>query len=49
MGQLLVDKMLSDPTNAIIIRFLSSVNEHLADAADFVLPKLLVQAQKEEE
>lgn len=46
---LLVDKMLSEPTNAIIVRFLSSISEHLADAADLVLGRVLVQAQKQEE
>ncbi|XP_056696131.1 uncharacterized protein [Spinacia oleracea] len=48
VGQL-VDKMLSEPTNAIIVRFLSCINEHLADAADLVLGRLLVQSQKQEE
>ncbi|CAO2822198.1 unnamed protein product [Amaranthus hypochondriacus] len=45
----LVDKMLSEPTNVIFVRFLCCINEHLADTADLVLGRLLLQARKKEE
>ncbi|XP_021724096.1 uncharacterized protein LOC110691464 [Chenopodium quinoa] len=45
----LVDKMLSEPTNAILVRFLSCVSEYLADAVDLVLGRILVQMQEQEE
>ncbi|XP_050227976.1 uncharacterized protein LOC126677419 isoform X2 [Mercurialis annua] len=37
----LIDKMFSEPANAIIVRFLSCINEHLAETADTVLYHVL--------
>ena len=44
----LLEKMFSDPSNATIVRFLSCVSEHLADAADLVLDRVLLQAKVKE-
>lgn len=40
--------MFSEPSNAIIVRFLSYISEHLAEAPDVVLSHVLlyVQGQK---
>ncbi|XP_044468283.1 uncharacterized protein LOC123197869 isoform X1 [Mangifera indica] len=40
---LLIDKMYAEPSNAIIVRFLSYISEHLAEAADLVLSCVLSQ------
>ncbi|XP_043692010.1 uncharacterized protein LOC122642563 isoform X2 [Telopea speciosissima] len=45
----LVDKMFAEPSNAITIRFLSCISEHLADAADIVLGCVLSYMQRQEE
>ncbi|KAL5745748.1 hypothetical protein ACOSP7_026894 [Xanthoceras sorbifolium] len=47
----LIDKMFAEPSNAIIVRFLSYISEHLAEAADVVLYRVLLQmrGQKENE
>ncbi|KAJ4979551.1 hypothetical protein NE237_010331 [Protea cynaroides] len=45
----LVNKMFAEPSNAIIVRFLSCISEHLADAADVVLHHVLLYIQKQEE
>ncbi|XP_042514637.1 uncharacterized protein LOC122089182 isoform X2 [Macadamia integrifolia] len=45
----LVDKMFADPSNAIIIRFLSCISEHLADAADIVLVHVLSYMKRQKE
>ncbi|KAJ0043101.1 hypothetical protein Pint_17932 [Pistacia integerrima] len=39
----LIDKMYAEPKNAIIVRFLSCISEHLAEAADVVLSRVLSQ------
>uniref|UniRef100_A0A6J1DCN8 Uncharacterized protein LOC111019538 n=1 Tax=Momordica charantia TaxID=3673 RepID=A0A6J1DCN8_MOMCH len=45
----LIDKMFAEPSNAIIVRFLSIINEHLVKATDVVLKRILsyVKGQKE--
>ncbi|KAK4281861.1 hypothetical protein QN277_013308 [Acacia crassicarpa] len=44
-----IDKMFADPSNAIIVRFLSYISENLSDATDLVLHQVLlhVRGQKE--
>ncbi|XP_024012800.1 uncharacterized protein LOC18019860 isoform X2 [Eutrema salsugineum] len=37
----LLDKMFLEPSNAIMVRFLSCISEHLADASDMVLLHVL--------
>ncbi|XP_022766714.1 uncharacterized protein LOC111311531 isoform X3 [Durio zibethinus] len=39
----LLDKMFAEPSNATIVRFLSHINEQLAEAADLVLCRVLLQ------
>ncbi|KAJ4706438.1 putative ARM repeat superfamily protein [Melia azedarach] len=39
----LIDKMFAEPSNAIIVRFLSCISEHLMKAADVVLYRVLLQ------
>ncbi|KAB2046309.1 hypothetical protein ES319_D01G224400v1 [Gossypium barbadense] len=39
----LIDKMFAEPSNATIVRFLSCINEQLAEAADVVLPRVVFQ------
>lgn len=41
----LVDKMLGEPSNVTIVRFLSYVSENLADAADVVFQRLITHAR----
>ncbi|XP_028774436.1 uncharacterized protein LOC114731438 isoform X1 [Neltuma alba] len=45
----LIDKMFADPSNAVIVRFLSYISENLSDATDLVLHQVLlhVRGQKE--
>ncbi|XP_011653934.1 uncharacterized protein LOC101210197 isoform X2 [Cucumis sativus] len=45
----LIDKMFAEPSNAILVRFLSMINEHLVKATDVVLKRILsyVKGQKE--
>ncbi|KAI6696746.1 hypothetical protein NL676_016865 [Syzygium grande] len=45
----LIEKMISEPSNAVLVRFLSYISEHLADAKDIVLDRILLcmQGQKE--
>ncbi|KAF6172889.1 hypothetical protein GIB67_035443 [Kingdonia uniflora] len=45
----LVEKMFADPSNAITVRFLSSISEHLVEASDFVLRRVLLYMQGEKE
>ncbi|XP_004292072.1 PREDICTED: uncharacterized protein LOC101315407 [Fragaria vesca subsp. vesca] len=42
----LIDKMFAEPSNANIVRFLSHISEHLADAADVVLSCVLRHAKR---
>ncbi|XP_059646314.1 uncharacterized protein LOC132292139 isoform X2 [Cornus florida] len=41
----LIDKMFAEPSNAIIVRFLSYISEHLANAKDVVFNQLLLHTQ----
>ncbi|KAI3992440.1 hypothetical protein MKX01_022531 [Papaver californicum] len=45
----LVDKMFSEPSNVIIVRFLSCISEHLANAPNVLLPRILLCMQGQEE
>ncbi|GMH08179.1 hypothetical protein Nepgr_010019 [Nepenthes gracilis] len=45
----LIDKMLLESTNATLIKFLSYISEHLADAADLVLGRVLLQAKAQKD
>ncbi|KAI3891549.1 hypothetical protein MKX03_033096 [Papaver bracteatum] len=45
----LVDKMFSEPSNVIIVRFLSCINEHLADSPNVLLPRILLYMQGQKE
>ncbi|GAV57287.1 hypothetical protein CFOL_v3_00825 [Cephalotus follicularis] len=45
----LIDKMFAEPSNAIIVRFLSVISEHLTEAADLVLHRVLLQMKGQEE
>ncbi|KAM5549867.1 hypothetical protein ABKV19_001009 [Rosa sericea] len=42
----LIDKMFAEPSNANIVRFLSHISEHLAEAADVVLSCVLMHAKR---
>lgn len=44
-----MDKMFAEPSNAILVRFLSMINEHFVKATDVVLERILsyVKGQKE--
>ncbi|KAL8489605.1 hypothetical protein ACS0TY_025004 [Phlomoides rotata] len=37
----LIDKMLAEPSNAVIVRFLSHISEYLAEAVDLVFNRLI--------
>ncbi|KAG7037384.1 hypothetical protein SDJN02_01009 [Cucurbita argyrosperma subsp. argyrosperma] len=45
----LIDKMFAEPSNAVLVRFLSIINEHLVKATDVILKRILsyVKGQKE--
>ncbi|GLT96071.1 hypothetical protein SLE2022_137200 [Rubroshorea leprosula] len=45
----LIDKMFAEPSNATIVRFLSHINEHLAENADEVLYRVLLQMKGQKE
>ncbi|TXG70455.1 hypothetical protein EZV62_005390 [Acer yangbiense] len=45
----LIDKMFAEPSNAIIVRFLSYISERLAEAADVVLNQVLLQMRGHKE
>ncbi|XP_020526348.1 uncharacterized protein LOC18439992 isoform X5 [Amborella trichopoda] len=47
--EVLLEKILADPSNAILLRFLGYINEQLAEARDLLLHRVLLhmQAQKE--
>ena len=38
----LLDKLFAEPSNAVIVRSLSYISEHLADLADLVFDQLLL-------
>lgn len=37
----LIDKLFAEPSNAVIVRFLSSISEHLTSATDFVFQRII--------
>ncbi|KAK6945314.1 hypothetical protein RJ641_026416, partial [Dillenia turbinata] len=45
----LIDKMFAEPSNAIIVKFLSCISEHLVDAVDVVLNRVLLQMRVQNE
>ncbi|XP_039010853.1 uncharacterized protein LOC120139789 [Hibiscus syriacus] len=45
----LIDKMFAEPSNAIIVRFLSHINEQLAEAADVVLSRVVLKMKGQKE
>ncbi|XP_057488030.1 uncharacterized protein LOC130774052 isoform X2 [Actinidia eriantha] len=45
----LIDKLFAEPSNAIIVKFLSYISEHLADAADVVFHCLLLHSRQQNE
>ncbi|CAK9319331.1 unnamed protein product [Citrullus colocynthis] len=48
IGQL-IDKLFEEPSNAVLVRFLSIINDHLVKAIDVILKRILsyVKGQKE--
>lgn len=38
----LVDKMLAEPSNAVIVRFMSHISEYLAEVVDVVFTRLIL-------
>ncbi|KAF8044007.1 hypothetical protein BT93_A2094 [Corymbia citriodora subsp. variegata] len=45
----LIDKMFSEPSNAVLVRFLSYISEHLADAKDLVLDRIQLCMHRQKE
>ncbi|XP_051138926.1 uncharacterized protein LOC127256780 isoform X2 [Andrographis paniculata] len=45
----LIDKMLAEPSNAVMVRFLSYISEYLADTVDVVFHRLLLYTRQQEE
>ncbi|KAK6124646.1 hypothetical protein DH2020_041610 [Rehmannia glutinosa] len=45
----LIDKMLDEPSNAVIVRFLSHISEYLAEAVDVVFNRLIVHMREQKE
>ncbi|VFQ91190.1 unnamed protein product [Cuscuta campestris] len=45
----LVNKLFMDPSNAVTVRFLSSISEHLAENAELVFQQLLSYTRKKED
>lgn len=45
----LIDKLFEEPSNAVLVRFLSIINDHFVKAIDVVLKRILsyVKGQKE--
>ncbi|KAH7854589.1 hypothetical protein Vadar_015669 [Vaccinium darrowii] len=42
----LIDKLFAEPSNALIVKFLSYISEQLADAADVVFHRILLHARQ---
>ncbi|KAK9941679.1 hypothetical protein M0R45_007376 [Rubus argutus] len=42
----LIEKMFAEPSNANIVRFLSHISEHLAEAADVIISCVLLHAKR---
>ncbi|XP_059298571.1 uncharacterized protein LOC132051492 isoform X1 [Lycium ferocissimum] len=45
----LIDKLFAEPSNAVIVRFLSSISEHLASVADFVFQRLISYSRRQKD
>ncbi|KAE9465422.1 hypothetical protein C3L33_02669, partial [Rhododendron williamsianum] len=45
----LIDKLFAEPSNAIIVKFLSYISEQLADAADVVFHRILLRTRQLDE
>ncbi|XP_071723935.1 uncharacterized protein [Rutidosis leptorrhynchoides] len=45
----LLDKMFSEPSNAILVRFMSLISEHLVEIMDEVLNRVLLLMKKQDE
>jgi len=45
----LIDKLFAEPSNAVIVRFLSSISEHLASATDFVFQRIISYSRRQKE
>ncbi|KAL6530431.1 hypothetical protein OROMI_028320 [Orobanche minor] len=45
----LVDKMFAEPSNAVIVRFLSHISEYLAEVVDVVFKRLLAYVREQKE
>ncbi|XP_065618285.1 uncharacterized protein LOC112025718 [Quercus suber] len=45
----LIDKMFAEPSNAIIVRFLSYISEHLGEAGDVVIYHVLLHMKGQDE
>ncbi|KAG5555643.1 hypothetical protein RHGRI_006333 [Rhododendron griersonianum] len=45
----LIDKLFAEPSNAIIVKFLSYISEQLADAADVVFHRILLRTRQPDE
>ncbi|KAH6818792.1 hypothetical protein C2S51_002395 [Perilla frutescens var. frutescens] len=45
----LVDKMLGEPSNAVIVRFLSHISEYLAEAVDLVFNRLIFYMKEQKD
>ncbi|KAJ8528546.1 hypothetical protein K7X08_022238 [Anisodus acutangulus] len=45
----LIDKLFAESSNAVIVRFLSSISEHLASAADFVFQRLISYSRRQKD
>ncbi|XP_021893322.1 uncharacterized protein LOC110811211 isoform X2 [Carica papaya] len=45
----LIDKMFAEPSNAMIVRFLSCINEQLAESGDIVLYRVLCHVKEQKD
>ncbi|XP_070052827.1 uncharacterized protein [Nicotiana tomentosiformis] len=45
----LIDKLFAEPSNAVIVRFLSFISEHLASAADFVFQQIISYTRRQKD
>ncbi|PIN16692.1 hypothetical protein CDL12_10657 [Handroanthus impetiginosus] len=45
----LMDKMFAEPSNAVIVRFLSHISEYLAEAVDLVFHRLILYMREQKE
>lgn len=45
----LIDKLFSEPSNAVIVRFLSHISEYLAEAVDVVFNRLILYVREQKE